>query len=271
MKFLLLVSILFLCSCANFEGPKKFNTLEKINYSTSFNDERHLSEAYIPEGPGPFPAVIVVHGGGWSSRSYEDMRSVSKSLASHGFSVLSINYRLAPEAKHPAPIEDLKEAWKHFLANGEKYKIDRKKLALWGYSSGGHISSYYALTNRDPETKLSAVVAGGTPFDLTWYPFSPYINKYLGKFRDQMLNEYVEASPVSHIHKDAPPFFMYHGLQDKLVEPAQSASMQAKLKMAGVEAHLHLVNFWGHSNTFIFSDESVEKGIRFLKEKMDMP
>lgn len=249
-------------------GPGDYQQIERIDYSERFSNERHEAEAFVPEGNGPFPGVIIIHGGGWTSRSYEDTRTIGKSLASHGFTTLSINYSLSPEFKHPAAILDLKEAYQYFRTNAEKYKLNPSKISLWGYSSGGHIASYFALTNKDPELKVSAVVAGGAPFDLTWYPFSPYIIKYLGKYRDEMLPEYIEASPVTHVHKDAPPFFMYHGLQDRLVEVVQSSNMQAKLKAQGVDAELHIVPFWGHSMTFIFSSESVERGINFLKAKV---
>lgn len=192
------------------------------------------------------------------------MNSIAVSLASHGFVVYNINYRLAPEFKHPAPIEDLGEALKFFKAHAIEYKLDSERIGLWGYSCGSHISAYYALTNPG----IKAVVAGGSPMDFTWYPHSPIISKYMGKERDEMLDEYFDASPMYKVTSKAPPFFLYHAENDKLVEFAQSSAFEAQLKKHRVPVKLHKIGWWGHATAFIFSEESVIKGVNFLKKSL---
>lgn len=268
MKSFLLLLVLLLTSCASYKGPLEYELKKNLFYSDS-QSTRQQADIYIPEGSGPFPGVILVHGGGWTGRDRSDMESIARSLASNGFVVMNINYRLAPEFKHPAPIEDLESALKYIKANETDFKLTKERIGLWGYSSGGHTASFYALTRaNNPELSVKAVVSGGAPYDLTWYPFSPYIKKYLGDFRDQLLFEYKNASASSWVTEKAPPFFLYHGKTDKLVEFAQSASFEAQLKLAGVSASLLPISFWGHETTFALLDEPVEQGVKFLKEKL---
>ncbi len=246
-------------------GDKRFTSKENIYYK-NVQQERLKAKVYIPEA-GPAPGVILVHGGGWQTRDLDDMESIAQSLASHGYVVFNINYRFSPEFKHPTPINDLGDAHDYFVKHAKEYKLDPKRLALWGYSSGGHTVSYFGLKNKD---KVKVVVTGGAPYDFTWYTHSPYISKYLGKFRDEALAEYIAASPSYLVEKDSPTFFIYHAISDKLVEYAQATSFEAKFLEKGVPVKRFDVSFWGHGNAFAFSDEAVKQAILFLKEKLPL-
>lgn len=264
----ILTSLIFLSSCATYHGKEKFKRFPDISYNGK-NDQRHLSEVLIPEGKGPFPGVVVVHGGGWRSRKYSDMNSIAESLASHGFVVININYRFSPKFRHPAPIEDLQEALLFFKQKASDYKLDINKIGLWGYSSGGHTVSYYGITRNHLENlKVQAIVSGGAPYDFTWYPKSPYIRGYLGKYRNQMLKEYFEASPSNLVIEGLPPFFLYHAEGDTLVELAQATSFEAKLRAKNVKVKRYDIPFWGHVSGFILSDEAVKRGILFLEKEL---
>lgn len=258
-----------LASCSSYQGDLSFNKQEDIFYAGT-KDERQQGDIFIPEGAGPFPGIVLVHGGGWKSRDREDMNSIAESLAENGFVVFNINYRFSPKDKHPAPIDDLQSAVIYLKANAAKFKFAPEKLGLWGYSSGGHIVSYYALTRANYEKlKVSAVVSGGAPYDFTWYPHSPFIKSYTGFYRDENLKFYFEASATTKITKDAPPFFLYHGEKDRLVEWPQMTAFAAKLKAENIEVKSHSVKFWGHAMAFAMVDEPVELGIKFLKKKLN--
>ncbi len=268
MKTILLSMFLF-ASCASFKGDLEFKKETNLFYAGT-QDMRQQGDVYVPVGAGPFSGVVLVHGGGWQSRDRKDMNSIAESLAANGFVVFNINYRFSPKNKHPAPIDDLQSAIQYFKANAQKYKFESSKLGLWGYSSGGHTVSYYALTRAaDPNLKVSAVVSGGAPYDFTWYPHSPYINAYTGFYRDQNLKLYFDASATNQITKDAPPFYLYHAEKDRLVEWVQMTSFAAKLKKENIEVKSHSVKFWGHAMAFAMVNEPLEKGIKFLKKKLD--
>lgn len=258
--------LLFLIGCASYKGDIPYRT-EKFFYSDD-KSERQSGEAYIPSEGENLPGVVMVHGGGWDSRNYEDNRSIARSLASHGYTVININYRFPPKHLHPAPIEDLGLAIAWFKKNSSRLKLNPEKIGLWGYSAGGHITSLYALQKVGSADSVQAVVSGGTPYDLTWYTHSPIIGPYIGNRRDKKLEDYFQASPAWHIKKGAPPFFIYHAQNDKLVEYAQATSFEARMKREGNSIKRYKVPFWGHAFAFIFSDEAVKKGIKFLNKEL---
>jgi acetyl esterase/lipase len=198
------------------------------------------------------------------------MTQIGQFIASHGFVVMNISYRFAPKFRYPAQIEDVKAAFTWFVNHSTQYQLNPETIGGWGYSAGGHLISQWALLESEKNKRpiLKAVVAGGTPFDLAWYPFSPIITHLLDGFRDQRPKEYHEASPVNHVGPWAPAMFMYHGEKDRLVEAVQSAHMQNLLREVGVEARLHIVNFWGHLGTFLYAGAPIEEGILFLQEKL---
>ena len=129
-------------------------------------------DVYIPEGEGPFPAVVVVHGGAWRFGSKGQLAMYARDLAKRGYVSFAINYRLAPQHKSPAQTEDCRDAVRWVRQNGHKYKADPKRIGAMGYSAGGHLVSMLATTGLskadDPKgvgTKIVAAVAGGSPTD----------------------------------------------------------------------------------------------------------
>ena len=260
--------LFIISSCTSYNGRLQYVVKENIFYHEDKSD-RHNGEMLIPNGEGPFPAVIVLHGGGWQSRSFSDSTSIAKSLASHGFVAYNINYRFSPKDKHPAPIDDLEVALKYLKKNAAAFKVNPDRIGLWGYSSGGHTVSYYALTRAgDKDLKVKAVVAGGAPYDFTWYTRSPYIKAYIGNYRDQAFEKYQEASPSFRITKDAPPFFLYHAEKDTLVEHSQATSFEARLKMQQIPVERCDISWWGHATAFAFSSKPLKHGIEFLKRTL---
>lgn len=259
--FLLLLSLL--ASCASYRGQGSFSVLENIYY-TSEKTERLRGEVYIPNGAGPYPGVVLVHGGGWQLRDLSDMRSIAESLASHGFVVFNINYRLAPQFRHPTPVDDLASALIYFKEHAALYRLKPEKIGLWGYSSGGHTVSYYALVRGG----VQAVVTGGAPYDFTWYPQSPYIKAYTGSYRNEALEAYIEASVVNKVTESSPPFFIYHAKEDKLVEFAQATNFEARFLVLKRPVQRHDISWWGHAFAFALNDDAVKEGVKFMTKNL---
>ncbi|MBI3300162.1 MAG: alpha/beta hydrolase [Elusimicrobia bacterium] len=231
-------------------------------------------DAYVPDGPGPFPGVLVIHGGGWSARRPADMVHIARALAARGFVAMNVVYRLAPADRYPAAVDDVREAARYARREAARLKLDPERLGAWGYSAGAHLAAMLGVGGgEDPgvDDRVAAVVAGGTPADFSKYPVSPIITPFLGLSYAEAPELWREASPVTYATPDDAPFFLYHGTADTLVEPEQARLMAEALTRAGVPARLFWIKGRGHVSAFVFDGGAVAAGIDFLDGVLAAP
>lgn len=238
------------------------------------------ADLYLPDTGGPHPAVLTVHGGGWSGRTRADMEDIAETLADSGFAVMNIEYRFAPEYPFPAQLQDLQQAMHWLNDNAARLDINPDKLAGFGYSAGAHLVSLLALVAAEggeldapyggPDTRLDAVVSGGTPSDLRKFKSGKLVEQFLGGTLAAVPDRYAAASPVTHITPAAPPFFLYHGMMDDLVPVDHATDFQADLDAAGVPTEMMLLKFRGHITTFLASDNAVDAAVQFLYRTLAM-
>ncbi len=230
------------------------------------------ADLYLPQKRGPLPVVIMIHGGGWASRSRDDMTPISQELAQRGYAVMNLDYRFAPKYTFPAQLDDLQQARSWLSANADFYQLDLNRVNAWGYSSGAHLAALLggleqpgsSADQAQPLPRLRAVVAGGIPADLRKYSNSPIVMRFMGGARDDMPERYAEASPQYHVSADDPPVFLYHGKLDSLVEQDQPRDYYDALVAAGVDAELFLQSFRGHMTMFLFGGDAEARAIDFL-------
>jgi alpha-L-fucosidase 2 len=112
----------------------------------TFNRLRNLRlDAYIPKGPGPFPAVIIAHGGGWEAGDKVTyVTPLFEPLAKAGFAWFSIDYRLTPQYRHQDQIEDLRDAIRFVRADEKSFRIDPNRIAIIGESASGQMTALLA-------------------------------------------------------------------------------------------------------------------------------
>lgn len=217
-------------------------------------------DVYTPETmTSPAPAVIYVHGGGWTDgdKASGGAREIQELLA-RGYLVVAVNYRLAPESKFPAQIEDVKCAVRYLRANVAAYNLDPDRIGAWGNSAGGHLVSLLGVTDAgdgfegsggyaDQSSRVQAVVDGYGPADLIqdFAGFSAWGNRVFG-VTEQSSHIITRASPVTHVSSDDPPFLIVHGEDDALVPPSQSEILYQRLTAAGVPATLVMVENASH-------------------------
>lgn len=206
--------------------------------------ERSLKlDAYIPDGEGPFAGVLVVHGGGWRSGSKKQLSIQAYALARAGLACFAIDYRLAPEHRWPAQIEDVRAALAWVKAHAAERRVDAGAIGAYGYSAGGHL---VACLGTD-DGAVQAVVAGGAPCDFSDFPRLPGGLSYLfGVPRDEKPDLYRGASPVALISGDEPPMLFFHGAADLLVPAGQPKRMIEALRKAGRDADLYEIPLMGH-------------------------
>lgn len=226
---------------------------EDIVYST-VGERELLLDAYVPNSDGPHPAVLVVHGGAWRGGNRKQLRGYAKSLAKRGFACFAIDYRLAPQHKFPAQIEDCRSAVKWIRTNAGTYKVDATRLGAIGYSAGGHLVSLLGTTGEAPseangnvDTRLKAVVAGGAPTDFRKFPDNGKWASYLmGGDLDQVPETFRQASTAAFVDANDAPIFFYSGTEDDLVPMKWTKACYEALKNAGVKTEFYEIEGAGH-------------------------
>jgi acetyl esterase/lipase len=249
----------------------EYRVRENVTYTPNGWPQSLQGDLYQPSGKGPFPAVIVVHGGGWNSRDRSDMRGISKKLAKRGYVALNIDYRLAPRFLFPASSEDVRAAIGWLRMHAAELGVDRERIGGWGYSAGAHLVALAATSDGPAETRLQAVVAGGTPADLLHYPVSPIISRYIGAPFAEARDRWLAASPLTHVDARDPPMFLYHGSWDRLVYPEDAYTMKAALDRARVPNELYIARGLGHIGMFLLGGAAERAGLEFLDRHMRGP
>lgn len=271
MRWILLLCLLPLASCVMVPGPMPVASLSGVKlekdvvYTPKDWPQPMNADVYQPEGKGPRPAVLLLHGGGLTDTGGKwQMNGIATKLAKRGYVVVNATYRTAPAYPYPVPMDDVKAALAWMRSDGAKYGIDRRRIATFGYSAGGYLASLIALTDDAGKDRVKAIVAGGAPTDLVFYAQGKLIPDFLGGKLYDVPDRFYEASPSNHVKRNSPPMFIYHGMKDTLVKPEHPMLMLRKYQLAGAKAeHVWLWNR-GHIGAFVFSDAVVDRAIDFL-------
>ena len=249
------------------DGPNGgYRLTRNLVYTPPDWPEKCHGDLYQPKTAGLSPAVLLIHGGGWTGGDGRwQMESIAKQLVKHGYVVMNVTYRQAPEWVYPAPVDDMREALAWMREHSAEYGIDSKRIATFGYSAGGYLA---VLASDDPDADLRAVVAGGVPANLSLYPGGDLIPKFLGGRRDEIPEVFREASPVNHISHGTPPVFVYHATEDRLVPPEHARQLIGELERYEVPHEVYWVQGKGHIHAFLFPAGAVNRAVEFLDGDM---
>ncbi|OKS87593.1 alpha/beta hydrolase [Mucilaginibacter polytrichastri] len=219
--------------------PSQFKTHTYVNYP----DIALKLDFYQSRVLGKRPVVIVVHGGSWSSGDSQQLPELNGFLAGRGYHVASINYRLAPQYKTPAPVEDIENCIKYLRKHADKLYIDTNKIILLGRSAGAQIALLAAYTLHDKA--IIGVIDFYGPADMVWgysIPSNPLIMdsrkvmvNYIGGKYEQVPAKYVACSPLEFVDKQSPPTLIIHGYNDVLVAYEHSRRLNEKLQQNGIQ------------------------------------
>lgn len=212
-------------------------------------DEHLTLDAWVPEGRGSFPAVIIVHGGGFTAGDKQTyVKPLFDPLRYAGFAWFTINYRLAPKYRFPAAVEDVENAVKWVKAHAREYKVDARRIALMGESAGGHLVSFVGAWDN-PEARVAAVVSFYGPHDFEARAIkdgklSDSVKAFLGvtELNEQSREIMRQASPITFVHGSMAPFLLIHGTADALVPYEQSVKMCEKMQLVGAVCEVFTVD-----------------------------
>jgi acetyl esterase/lipase len=271
----LLFSLLWVSVGSARAGEPVFPALVSVDRNVIYGSEQelmHRADIYRPRSirgstesvKEPLPAVVFIHGGAWTLGDKLNDAVHAKKLAARGYCVLSINYRLAPKYRFPAQLEDCKLALQWLAANADLLGVDSKRIGIWGYSAGGHLSALLALEADASTPRPVACVSGGAPFDLTRFPpDTQTLSGVFGGTPRSLPDVYRKASPIVHVSEDDPPMFLFHGSKDWLVSDENSNAMKQRLEEAKVAFEYVSVPNKGHLATFV-DMETVERSFDFF-------
>lgn len=251
-------------------------------------------DLYVPEGKGPFPLVVIIHGGGFMTGDKTNGAELGrvKVLLKEGYAVASINYRLSDEAIYPAQIHDVKAAVRYLRANAQKYRLDPDNFGAWGSSAGGTLAALLGTTcdvtelegaklgNSEQSSCLQAVV--------DWFGLVDLL-KMDKQFKGtgcpgghdeadsaeslgvgapiQTVPEIVyKTNPTNYIDASDPPFFIQHGSDDCRVPPEQSKDLAEALRavIGGENVYYSVLPGAVHGGAKFKTDANFDLVIDFL-------
>ncbi len=242
-----------------------------VTYATTGGETLKLDVA-APARGGPYPGVLLLHGGAWMMGGRGDLAGLLPAIAEKGYVVASASYRLAPKHPFPAQLDDARSAVRFLRDNAKTYNIDPDRVAVGGFSAGGHLALLLALNPppaTEPTSAVTCAVSYFGPTDLSLYAASPgvedaYMVPFLGKACKTDPDVYKKASPINFASKAAPPVLMIHGTADVVVPVIHSERLLAKLKSAGATAELLTVPGAGHGWGGKDADRAMGAAVRFL-------
>lgn len=228
--------------------------------------QKHLLDIYIPQNVrNNMPVIVWIHGGAWMMNDkYADMgymKNTIKGFIDSGYALASIDYRFSTDAVFPAQIQDCNQALEYLYQHAEKYKLDKSRMAVVGFSAGGHLASLMALSANNaikkfypgetathfklkcvldyygPSDFLALISSSDTSVNNARSP----VTVLLGASPAERPDLAKRASPVTYVDKNDPPFLIVHGEQDESVPQTQSRLLSARLTAAGVKNRLIIV------------------------------
>jgi acetyl esterase/lipase len=210
------------------------------------HQKAHIMEPYVL-GSSPAPAAVYVHGGSWISGNFDTggfiISTIGPELASEGFVVVSLDYRLGPKARWPDQIEDVKCAIRYLRANAHALNINPDEIGAWGQSAGGHLVALLATAGPsagwdvgaypDESSKVQAVVDMAGISDLLSLGdqgdsalVQENFVSLLGPVKAAHIGTALwAASPVHYVGSNDPPFLILHSDNDRIVYPQQSQEL----------------------------------------------
>jgi len=274
---------------------RKFLDIPYANLS----DSQKL-DIYLPDtGTGPFPVIVSIHGGAFMGCDKGDAQ-VTPMLEglSKGIAVVSINYRLSGEAHFPALVQDAKAAVRWIRGNAELYGLDVNRIAAWGGSAGGYLSSMLAVSvgaagledktlgycEFSSHVQAAVVWFGPTNFlkmddQLAESGYkSPPEQRHCGENSPESLllgdvitkvPELVRvANPETYISGSIPPMLLQHGRKDPVVPVQQSIEFYQKLKASSPDGLviLDILEEAVHADPAFITSENIERVFKFLKQ-----
>jgi acetyl esterase len=247
----------------NYNPAAKFEIkVSEVPFRKTAKGRQLLAKVYQPQGKGPFPVLLDLHGGAWNNKDRTANEPMARAIAASGVLVVSTDMTLAGEAPYPACVQDGHYAVRWLKWKAPSWNGDPSSLGILGSSSGGHVGELIALKPRDP--KYAAIPLPEAPqldvairYLATRSPISNTVARYKQAEkmkRDHMIKnnknywvpwETIEEGNPQYIldrsdHGKLPPLLVMQGALDDNVLPELQEEFVASWRAAGADAHLEV-------------------------------
>ncbi len=237
-------------------------TVSEVEFRRTAAGRTLMARVYQPKGPGPFPAMLDLHGGAWNAKDRKAEEPMDRAIASSGVLVVAIDLTLAPEAPYPACVQDANYGVRWLKSKAATWNGDGSKIGIYGSSSGGHVAELLGMRPRD--MRYNAIALAAAPkvdatvaFIATRSPISNTFARYqnaVDKKREPMItNNKTFFKPWDTIHESNPqeilerhepvslvPLLIMQGALDDNVLPDVQQKFAAAYKAAGGRCEYHL-------------------------------
>ncbi|RZJ81293.1 MAG: alpha/beta hydrolase [Chryseobacterium sp.] len=246
---------------ANPTFPVHINKKENIVYHKIGDRQLHADVFYPKEQSAQaYPAVIMVHGGGWRSGNKSLNATMAAQIAAKGYVVVAVEYRLSLEAKYPAAVYDIKAAVRWLRENAGNYHADKNKVAVMGFSAGAQLATLVGTTNNvtrfegpKKKSKTSSAVQAIVNVDGTLAFRHPESVEgtvaafWLGGTYDEVPEIWQEAAPLSHAGENTPPILFinsdvprFHAGRDDMINKIKPFHIYSEVHTLANSPH----SFW---------------------------
>ena len=252
---------------------------------SSFDGETRRTDVFHPPGSARHPAVIMIHGGAWSSGDKLELSFLGAALATYGFVAVAPNYRIASPSPYPDEVHDVQASVRWVRAHARALSVDPRRIALFGSSAGGNLVALAATlgTGRDDRgDRVAAVVSWSGIYDFTTLvapgtrpirpaacgsacPLSVFARNYIGRDRSADPQRYRVASPVAHVDRSDPPELLV-GSTAELAPVGQQAAMAIALRRRGVP--VEVVVFPGKRHSMQYLADALAPTVSFLQRRL---
>jgi|GEM_PF-1917664 len=249
------------------------NGIEEVTYRIHPREAVELKmNVAVPAGAGPHPAILCLHGGGWSMGSRHSFSKMIAEFAAHGFLAASAQYRLAPAFRYPVQLEDVAAAIRFLRKHART-----KEIALLGASAGAHLALLAAFSGKE---RVRAVIDISGPTDLRDWRMTESAERSLrqatGKTSDALVEDLLgvagrshpsvtAASPVARVRPGLPPVLIFQWKEDQAVSADQAHRLVGALARAGVTHEAIWFEGRGHALNGPGAGRIVPETVRFLR------
>jgi alpha-beta hydrolase superfamily lysophospholipase len=281
----------------------QFTNVQAQSYTDVVYASKSLSnklDVYVPStGKGPYPTIVIIHGGGFSGGDKGPESRYANAMVSRGFAVACINYRLSSEAKFPAQIYDVKAAIRFLKANASTYSMDTAKFVTWGESAGGGLAALagtsggvsvvedMTMGNSNYSSKVKAVVVlsgcidfltmnnqwkelgvNGFDYDVS----TSYASVLMGGAIQAKKELCKEFNAETYITPDDGYFWLEHGTADNTIPYLQAKVFADSLTkvIPSQRVSLHIIDGARHVDDKFFTNSNLDSIASFLKNALNV-